>query len=101
MCSRKWDPECTSRATQLQYYKGGVWQGAAKPASSGKLLACSKNYLDHAVAIVGYGVDADTQLPYWTVKNSWGQNFGEDGYFRILRGGGECGINTAVTTAIV
>ena len=88
-------------ATQLQYYKGGVWQGAATPASSGKLLSCSKSYLDHAVAIVGYGVDTDTGLPFWTVKNSWGSDFGENGYFRILRGQGECGINTAVTTAIV
>jgi C1A family cysteine protease len=39
--------------------------------------------IDHAVEIVGFGVDNDT--PYWTVRNSWGPGWGEDGYFRILR----------------
>jgi cathepsin F len=57
--------------------------------------------LDHAVLIVGYGTDVDLGMDYWIVKNSWGQNFGEDGYFRILRGEGTCGINTAVTSAVV
>ena len=57
----------------------------------------------HAVLLVGYGVDSTTgtDVPFWTVKNSWGTNWGEEGYFRIQRGVGMCGINTAVTTSIV
>jgi C1A family cysteine protease len=39
--------------------------------------------IDHAVEIVGFGVDNETK--YWTVRNSWGKDWGEDGYFRILR----------------
>lgn len=39
--------------------------------------------IDHAVEIVGFGVENDTQ--YWTVRNSWGEDWGENGYFRILR----------------
>jgi hypothetical protein len=39
--------------------------------------------IDHAVEIVGFGVDNDTK--YWTVRNSWGTDWGENGYFRILR----------------
>ena len=39
--------------------------------------------IDHAVEIVGFGVDNGT--PYWSVRNSWGPGWGEDGYFRILR----------------
>lgn len=73
----------------LQFYKRGI----ANPRR------CSTTALDHAVLLVGYGVEHDTN--YWTVKNSWGAKWGEDGYFRLVRGEGKCGINTMVTTAHV
>jgi KDEL-tailed cysteine endopeptidase len=53
--------------------------------------------LDHAILIVGYGVDA-SNTPYWLIKNSWGSGWGENGYVRILRqpgttkNAGICGI---------
>jgi len=77
-------------AQTLQFYKKGVF--------SPKLLPCNPKNLDHGVLIVGYGTDS---VDYWTVKNSWGAKWGEDGYFRISRGKGTCGINTQVTTGIV
>lgn len=40
-------------------------------------------------------------MPYWIVKNSWSEKWGEDGFFRIARGTGKCGINLAVATSIV
>jgi len=88
-------------ASQLQYYKGGVWDGHLDSVSPA--LGCKPSNLDHAVLLVGYGVDSTTgtDVPFWTVKNSWGTNWGEEGYFRIQRGVGMCGINTAVTTSIV
>lgn len=49
--------------------------------------------LNHAILIVGYGVDKRTGKKFWRIKNSLGQDWGENGYFRIVRGEGACGIN--------
>uniref|UniRef100_A0A8C4N5A2 Dipeptidyl peptidase 1 n=1 Tax=Eptatretus burgeri TaxID=7764 RepID=A0A8C4N5A2_EPTBU len=54
---------------------------------------------NHAVLIVGYGHDATSGLDFWTVKNSWGEEWGEDGYFRIRRGNDECAIESIAVTA--
>jgi C1A family cysteine protease len=42
--------------------------------------------LNHAVLLVGYGVDRATGKGYWTLKNSWASSWGESGYFRLPRG---------------
>ena len=39
----------------------------------------------HAVEIVDYGTTA-SGVPFWVMKNSWGERFGEGGYFRLRRG---------------
>jgi len=41
--------------------------------------------INHAVVLVGYGVDDDTGEKYFKVRNSWGSGFGEDGYIRLKR----------------
>ena len=45
---------------------------------------------NHAVVIVGYGSDS---LDYWIVRNSWGMNWGLNGYILIRRGVNQCNIN--------
>jgi len=46
--------------------------------------------LNHEVTVVGYG--SQSGQDYWLVKNSWGSGFGENGYIKIKRGTGHCGI---------
>jgi len=52
----------------------------------------------HSVRILGWGVDHSTGKPlkYWLCANSWDKSWGEDGYFRILRGTDESSIESAV-----
>ena len=54
---------------------------------------------NHAVLVVGYGVDHDSGEKFWIVKNSWGTNWGEDGFFRIRRGTDEIGIESVALYA--
>jgi len=63
-------------------YKSGVYQRTPGSRLGG----------GHHVKIYGWGVDDYTGLPYWLVANSWGENWGEHGTFRILRGTNECNI---------
>ena len=61
--------------------------------NSGVYVQTSDNVAGgHAVAIVGY----DNNEEFWICKNSWGGNWGENGFFRI--GYGECGIATTFNT---
>jgi len=73
----------------LQTYTGGIIDLSESE--------CDPSMLDHGVTIVGYGTE--NKVDYWIVKNSWNTNWGEDGYFRITRGNGTCGINTHVVAA--
>jgi len=78
-------------AGMMQMYTGGV-------ACPWKIL-CNPQSLDHGVLIVGHGTDNGKD--YWKIKNSWGKGWGEEGYYRICKGQGACGLNQMVTSAIV
>ena len=66
----------------LSFYKGGV---LTKESIQCYIEKCSDiDNPDHSVAIVGWGAEDSTE--YWIVQNSWGENWGEQGFFRIERG---------------
>ncbi|CAH0760340.1 unnamed protein product [Diatraea saccharalis] len=43
---------------------------------------------NHGVVVVGYGERDGT--PYWIIRNSWGENWGEDGYILISAVNNNC-----------
>jgi len=52
----------------------------------------------HAVKILGWGVEDNT--PYWLVANSWNPDWGNQGFFKIIRGQDECGIEDQIVAGI-
>jgi len=67
---------------------------------SGVYQHTSGDYLGgHAVKMLGWGTDP-TGIPYWIVANSWNPDWGMDGYFLILRGSDECGIEDEADAGI-
>jgi len=60
-------------------YKSGVYQYQTGDALGG-----------HAVKLIGYG--SLNSVDYWLCQNSWTTTWGDGGYFKILRGQDECGI---------
>jgi len=58
---------------------------------------CGKS-LDHCVQLTGF--DVSGSKPFWNVRNSWGTNWGENGYIRLEYGQNTCGMADEATTAV-
>lgn len=65
---------------------------------SGVFDACGKDAtVDHAITMYGYGVDKKAGRKFWLIRNSWGPDWGEDGFMRLLRREDEqkfCGVDS-------
>ena len=61
--------------------------------------AFSYRSVDHCVQLTGY--NATAAVPYWTVKNSWATNWGEDGYIRLEYPLNTCALADEATFAVL
>jgi len=72
-------------AEPWQYYTGGILSAAQ----------CGDS-IDHAIQLTGY---SPNQGGYWIVRNSWGADWGENGFIWLQYGQNTCGITSEVTGA--
>jgi len=64
-------------------YKSGVYHHTTGSALGG-----------HAIKILGWGTENGSD--YWLVANSWNEDWGDKGFFKIKRGTNECGIEGSI-----
>eukprot|EP00929_Paragymnodinium_shiwhaense_P028236 TRINITY_DN16410_c0_g1_i2.p1 TRINITY_DN16410_c0_g1~~TRINITY_DN16410_c0_g1_i2.p1 ORF type:complete len:479 (+),score=138.70 TRINITY_DN16410_c0_g1_i2:744-2180(+) len=59
-------------------------------------------YSTHAILAVGWGEDVVSwgMVKYWTVRNSWGRNWGKEGYAKMRRGNNDGGIEADASMVV-
>lgn len=82
----------------FMYYSEGVFRTVVGPVVP-PMLSQEWEKVDHAVLLVGWGEDNGDK--YWRLQNSWGEDWGEDGFFRIARGENQCGVESIPEAADV
>jgi cathepsin X len=74
-------------AKPIRDYRGGIYNDESASTET-----------THVVSIVGWGMDEDGQQ-HWVVRNSWGEYWGEMGFFRIVIGKNLLGIESSIAWA--
>ncbi|KIH68111.1 papain family cysteine protease [Ancylostoma duodenale] len=71
----------------FRLYNGGIYKHKTGKQTGG-----------HAVKIIGWGKENvnGTDVPYWLIANSWSNDWGENGFFRMVRGENDCNIEDMI-----
>ena len=91
---------CAVDSDPMLGYRGGVLGGDDAGDAGGGAAAASPPETDHVIEVVGWGVEPAADgaggegLPYWTIRNSWGDYWGEGGFARVRRGADTLGIES-------
>lgn len=81
------------------HYKSGIYRHVT---STNEKSEKYRKLQTHAVKLTGWGTLKGAQgqkEKFWIVANSWGNSWGENGYFRILRGVNESDIEKLIIAA--
>jgi C1A family cysteine protease len=78
--------------SSFQFYSSGVYSD----------VNCYQGSLDHGVQLVAYGKDPQSGKLTWRIKNSWGTEWGDNGYITVERNvaghpEGLCGLTLSAT----
>jgi cathepsin B len=68
-------------------YRSGVYRHTTGSALGG-----------HAIKLIGWGVENGDK--YWLIANSWNEDWGDKGLFKIVRGENHCGIEAGIVAGI-
>jgi len=93
-------------AEDFMFYSDGIYKSAVDKTHPQSVAPNMKERVanpwkktDHAVVAVGWGVE-DGQK-YWRIQNSWGEDWGEDGFFRMAMGVDESAVESIPEAADV
>jgi len=86
----------------FMFYSEGIYKSSKKAAGHANadgMAPLEWEQVDHGVLLVGWG-EEDGQS-FWRIQNSWGPDWGEDGFFRIARGVDEAAVESMAEAADV